>query len=85
MQFQDFTKTYQAKSDEELLELALVSGELAAEARLALEGEMSRRAICIADNSGVLERDGDRHDVRRSIPSERLQTAMSKMRVSVIL
>ena len=74
MQVQDFVKTYQAKSDEELLQLVAVSGQLAVEARLALEGEMSRRAICIAENSDVSPHDGDGHDVRRSTPSERLQT-----------
>ncbi|MGA3088716.1 MAG: hypothetical protein ABSD75_08895 [Terriglobales bacterium] len=74
MQVQDFVKAYQAKSDEELIQLAVAPEHLAVEARLALEGEMSRRAIRIADNSDVSQHDGDGHDVRRSTTSERLQT-----------
>jgi hypothetical protein len=74
MQVQDFVRAYQAKSDEELIQLAVAPEQLAAEARLALEGEMSRRAISITDNSDVSQHDGDGRDVRRSTPSERLQT-----------
>ena len=74
MQIQDFVKVYQAKSDEELIQLAVAPEQLTSEARLALQGELSRRAISIADSSEVSQDDGDLHDVHRSIPSERLQT-----------
>lgn len=74
MQVQDFVKAYQAKSDEELIQLPVAPEQLAAEARLALEGEMSRRAISIVDNSVFPQHEGYEHDVRRSTPSERLQT-----------
>jgi hypothetical protein len=78
MQVQDFVKAYQAKSDEELIQLAVAPEQLAAEARLALEGEMSRRAISIADSSDASQHDGDGRDVRRSTPSERLQLGDGK-------
>jgi hypothetical protein len=74
MQIQDFIRAYQTKSDEELIQLAVAPEQLADEARIALEGELSRRAISIADNSGVSQHDGDGHAVRRSTPSEWLQT-----------
>jgi hypothetical protein len=74
MQIQDFVKAYQAKSDEELIQLAGAPDQLAAEARLALEGEISRRAIKIADHSDVSQHDGNGRGARRSIPSERSQT-----------
>ena len=74
MQVQDFVKAYRAKSDEELIQLAVAPEQLAAEARLALEGEMSRRAISIADSSDVSQHDVDGSYVRRPTPSERLQT-----------
>jgi hypothetical protein len=78
MQIQDFVRAYRAKSDEELIRLAVAPEQLAAEARLALEAEMSRRAISIADNSDVSQHGGDVHDVRRSTPSERLQECDGK-------
>jgi hypothetical protein len=74
MQIQDFVKAYQAKSDEELIQLAVSLEQLSAEARVALEGEMSRRAISIADNSDVSQHDGDGKNSRRTTPSDRLQT-----------
>jgi hypothetical protein len=74
MQIEDFVRVYQAKSDEELIQLVAVSEQLTSEARLALQGELSRRSISMADNSKVSHHNGDGHDVRRPILSERLQT-----------
>jgi hypothetical protein len=53
MQLQDFVKDYQAKCDEELIQLAVAPEQLTSEARLALQGELSRRQISIAEDSGV--------------------------------
>jgi|SRR5215469_2959101 len=69
MQIQDFVKAYQAKRDEELIELAVAREQLTSEARLALEGELSRRAITIARNSGASERDEDWHGFRLMLRS----------------
>jgi hypothetical protein len=74
MQVEDFLRAYQAKSDEELIQLAAASEQLTSEARLALEGELSRRSISIADNSEVSQQDGNRHDDPRPTLSQRLQT-----------
>jgi hypothetical protein len=45
MEFQDFAKEYQSKSDEELLRLELVSEHLTPEATAALQDELVRRQI----------------------------------------
>jgi hypothetical protein len=45
MQIEDFLRVYQEKSDEELIQLAVVPEQLTSEARLALHGELSRRSI----------------------------------------
>jgi hypothetical protein len=49
MQIHDFVRAYQLKSDEELLQLAEAADELTAEARLALEGELTRRRLIPQD------------------------------------
>jgi hypothetical protein len=59
MQIENLVKAYQAKSDEELIELSVAREQLTSEARLALDAELSRRAITIADNSKTSQRDGD--------------------------
>lgn len=59
MQIEDFVKVYQAKSDEELIQLAVAPEELTSEARLALQGELLRRAITIENNSGTSQSDGE--------------------------
>jgi hypothetical protein len=74
MQIEDFLRVYQAKSDEELIQLAVAPEQLTSEARLALHGELSRRSISIPDNSEVSEPIGDGHNVRRTAASEKLQT-----------
>ena len=74
MQTEDFLKGYQTKTDEELIQLAAVPEQLTSEARLALHGELSRRSISIPDNPKVRPPSGDRHDVRRAVASEKLQT-----------
>ncbi len=51
MQIEDFVKAYQAKSDEELTQLAAALEQLTTEAGVALQGELSRRRIRIAENS----------------------------------
>jgi hypothetical protein len=58
MQIEDFVKVYQAKSDEELIDLAVAREQLTSEARVALQGELSRRVITVADNSETSQRDG---------------------------
>jgi len=62
MQIADFVKGYQAKSDEELIQLAAVPDQLTAEALIALPGELSRRRINIAEDSPVSQGDGDSND-----------------------
>jgi len=56
MQIQDFLRVYQAKSDEELLQLATAPGQLTPEARFALESELSRRQIGMAEDAITFER-----------------------------
>ena len=88
MHIEDFVKAYQAKSDEELIQLALAPQLLTSEARIALQGELSRRAITIADNSEASQRDGDGHGADRSTTSERVKDCrrvLDNMKVSVIL
>jgi len=74
MQIEDFLRVYQAKSDEELIQLAAVPEQLTSEARLALDGELSRRSISIPNTSEVSQRNGYRHAVRLTAASEKLQT-----------
>ena len=50
MQIEDFLRAYQAKSDEELIQLAVPPEQLTPEARLALEGELSRRSCGVNNN-----------------------------------
>jgi len=45
MQIQDLTKSYEAKTDEELLQLASTSEQLTREANSALKSELARRRI----------------------------------------
>jgi hypothetical protein len=78
MQIEDFLRVYQAKSDEELIQLAVTPEQLTSEARLALEGELSRRSISIADNSDASQHDGNRHDDRSPTRSQRLQTGNAR-------
>jgi hypothetical protein len=73
MQIEDFAKVYQSKSDEELIQLAVAREQLTSEARLALQSELSRRAISIAHRSELSEHERDRHNVPASILTERLQ------------
>jgi LAS superfamily LD-carboxypeptidase LdcB len=73
MQIQDLVKAYEAKSDEELMQLATAREQLTPEARLALESELSRRQISIAERSGASQNEGKWHDSGRESVSERLQ------------
>lgn len=68
MQVLDFVKVYQAKSDEELIQLAAASEQLTFEARLALQGELCRRAISLAVNSEIGPQ--NMRGVSRSTPTE---------------
>ena len=76
MQIADFVKGYQAKSDEELIQLAAAQEQLTAEARIALHGELSRRQINISEDFPASQGDGDSNDVvlaavrQRSQPEE---------------
>jgi hypothetical protein len=65
MQIEDFVKVYQAKSDEELIQLAIAPELLTSEARLALQGELSRRRISVAEDSGESQNNG-REQVSKS-------------------
>jgi hypothetical protein len=58
MQIEDFVKVYQATSDEELIQLAVAPELLTSEARLALQGELSRRRISVPEDSGESQDDG---------------------------
>jgi len=62
MQIQDFVKLYQAKNDEELIQLAGGPEQLTSEARVALQGELSRRRISVAENSGAPQNKGGEYD-----------------------
>jgi hypothetical protein len=73
MQIQDFVKAYETKSDEELMQLAAAREQLTLEARLALQSELSRRQISIAERSGASQTEGKWHDFGRVSVSERLQ------------
>jgi hypothetical protein len=68
MQIADFVKLYQSRTDEELIQLAVEQEQLTSEARLALQGELSKRAIRIPHRSEVS------HDVGPPNSAERLQT-----------
>jgi hypothetical protein len=57
MQIEDFVRVYQAKSDEELIQLAAAPEQLTSEARVALRGELSRRRISVAEDSGEPQND----------------------------
>ena len=52
MQIHDFAEYYQAKGDDELIQLAAAPEQLTTEARLALQGQLSRRQIVVAEDSG---------------------------------
>jgi len=71
MQVQDFVRVYQAKSDEDLVQLAAARGQLTAEAQLALQGELSRRQISVAESSGRSQDGGDWRGTVRPTSSER--------------
>jgi len=58
MQIHDFAEYYQAKSDGELIELAAAPEQLTTEARVALQGELSRRRISVAEHSGESQNNG---------------------------
>jgi hypothetical protein len=75
MQIQDFVRIYQEKSDQELIHLAAAPEQLTSEARLALQGELSRRRIVVTEDSPVSQRDGESHDGVQVAVSQRLQQA----------
>ena len=58
MQIEDFVRVYQAKSDEELIQLAVAPEQLTSDARVALQGELSRRRISVAEDSGESQNNG---------------------------
>jgi hypothetical protein len=63
VQIQDFHQIYQAKSDEELMQLAASSDQLTSEAQLALQGELCRRQINVAKESEISEANSHQPDV----------------------
>jgi len=64
MQIPDFAQLYQAKTDEELVELAASLEQLTTDARLALQGELSRRRISIDDDSDESPNKGEQVSVK---------------------
>jgi hypothetical protein len=58
MQIDYFAEVYQAKSDEELIQLTVAPEQLTSEARIALQGELSRRRISIAEDLGASQNNG---------------------------
>jgi hypothetical protein len=58
MQIEEFVRVYQAKSDEELIQLAAAPEHLTSEARIALQGELSRRRSSVAKDSGEPQNNG---------------------------
>ncbi|HEX4782816.1 MAG TPA: hypothetical protein VH350_00655 [Candidatus Sulfotelmatobacter sp.] len=58
MHIHDFAKAYQAKTDEELLQLALDSEHLTIEAHAALTGELAKRRIDTAKGLNVRDQSG---------------------------
>jgi hypothetical protein len=74
MQIQDFLKVYQAKSDDELLQLAAVPEHLTSEALIALQSELSRRRISIAESSGLSKKDQHWHAGDRITSGENLRS-----------
>jgi hypothetical protein len=75
MQIQDFVNVYRAKTDDQLLQLVAVPEQLTSEARLALQGELSRRQIHVAEDSGAFHDNGNGHSAVAVISSARLQEA----------
>jgi hypothetical protein len=73
MQIQDLVKVYEAKSDEELIELATAREQLTPDARLALQSELSRRQIRITEGSEASQNEGEWHDFARVSVNKRLQ------------
>jgi hypothetical protein len=66
MQVDELVKIYQAKSDEELVQLAAAPEELTSEAWLTLKSELFRRDISIAEDSGEFQPDGDLADPKNT-------------------
>jgi hypothetical protein len=64
MQIQDFLRVYQAKSDEEILQLAGAADQLTSDAQFALHSELSRRQISIAGAPGT-QKDADHCPITR--------------------
>ena len=73
MQIHEFAKVYQTKTDEELLELAAVREQMTPEARLAIEGELSRRQISVAVASAAYQQKRGHDVAARALPDERPQ------------
>ena len=74
MQIHEFLKTYQAKSDEELIQLVAASAQLTSEAQLALQGELCRRNINIATESEISEAETHPPKVARASREELWQS-----------
>jgi hypothetical protein len=62
MPIEDLVKVYQAKGDEELVQLAVAPERLTSEARVALQGELSRRRIRVAEDPGAFQNTGGEYD-----------------------
>jgi hypothetical protein len=72
MQIEDFVRVYQAKSDEELIQLAAAPEHLTSEARVALQGELSRRRISVAEDSSESQNNGVEQVSGKAAPSSLL-------------
>lgn len=73
MQIQDLVKAYEAKSDEELTLLAAAREQLTPDAQLALQSELSRRQISIAEHSEASQSEEKWPGSGRVSGSKRLQ------------
>lgn len=73
MQIADLVKGYQAKSDEELIQLAAAPNQLTAEARIALHGELSKRQINLAKDFPISRGEAGSKDAVRVALSQTLQ------------
>jgi hypothetical protein len=71
MQTSDLAKSYQGKSDEELIHLAAVQEQLTPEARLVLESELARRQLNVQEHSGCSPESKELRDGSRLLASKK--------------
>jgi hypothetical protein len=67
MQIQELIKSYETKTDEELLHLAAISEQLTPEAHSALTSELARRRIAVTERLEAHIDEGEKVTPRRRI------------------